>query len=117
MLEPRLLTGLLPEAVEWRRLVGSEADPLPNNVVAFSTRINAAWGSAVRNHRGDSRLIEKLESSTWEAGSGLEAIDTSGWVDGRARFVLDALKRIDLGTATNSLPTDIQQWVEDAEAA
>src|SRR6266849_4501404 len=117
MLEPRLLSGLLPEAVEWRRLVGSEADPLPSNVVAFATRINAAWGTAVRNHRGNGRLIEKLERGTWAAGSGLEAIDTSGWPDGRARFVLDALKRIDLGTATNSLPNDIQRWIADAEAA
>jgi hypothetical protein len=117
VLEPRLLSRLLPDAVEWRRLIGSEADPLPTNIVAFTTRINAAWGTAVRNHRGNGRLIEKLESGIWAAGSGLEAINTSGWPDGRARFVLDALKRIDLGKATNSLPNDIQRWIADAEAA
>jgi hypothetical protein len=119
VLEPRLLIPLLPkvEASEWRRLVGSEADPLPGNVAAFATRINAAWGAVVRNHRGNGRLIEDLGSNTWTSGSGLEAVDTRGWPDGRAGFVLDTLKNIHLGTAATSLPSEIQQWIANAAAA
>jgi hypothetical protein len=119
MLEPRLLVPLLPDdkALEWRRLVGSEADPLQGNVTAFATRINAAWGSAVQNHRGNGRLIENLQSGTWAPGTGLEAIETKSWPDGRAGFVLEALTSIDLGTAVNSLPDDIQWWIADAAAA
>ena len=119
VLEPRLLVPLLPtvDASEWRRLVGSETDPLPGNVAAFATRVNAAWGASVRNHRGNGRLIEDLGDNTWAAGSGLESVDTSGWPDGRAAFVLDALKNIDLGTATTLLPSEIQQWIANAAAA
>ena len=119
MLEPRLLVPLLPDdkASEWRRLVAPEADPLQGNVIAFATRINATWGAAVRNHRGNGRLIENLEGGTWARGAGLEAIDTAGWPDGRASFVLEALRNINLGAAVNSLPDDIQRWIADAAAA
>lgn len=119
VLEPRWLVPLLPadKALEWRRLVGPEADPLRGNVTAFATRINTAWGSAVQNHRGIGRLIENLQNGTWAPGAGLAAIDTAGWPDGRASFVLDALKNIDLSTAVNSLPDDIQGWIADAAAA
>ena len=64
ILEPRLLVPLLHEqqASEWRRLIGSEADPLPGNVTAFAMRNNAAWGAAVRNNRGNGRLVEDLQA-------------------------------------------------------
>ncbi|MGH7194517.1 MAG: Eco57I restriction-modification methylase domain-containing protein, partial [Candidatus Saccharimonadales bacterium] len=90
VLEPRLAVPLIPDttASQWRRLVGAEAEPLPGSVATFAARINAVWGAAVRNHRGNDRLLEDLSSGTWAPGSGLEAIDTTGWPDGRARFVV-----------------------------
>ncbi|MBX5086720.1 N-6 DNA methylase [Rhizobium lentis] len=119
VMEPRLLAPLLSTAktVEWRRLVGAEADPLAGNVATFVARNNTAWGAAVRNHRGNGRLIEDLERVTWAPGSGLEAIDTSGWPDGRSVFVFDALESINLDAAVSSLPAEIQQWVTNAAAA
>ncbi|MDO7835083.1 N-6 DNA methylase [Sphingobium sp. HBC34] len=119
VLEPRLLALPLPsaKAAEWQRLVGTEADPLTGNVTTFVARNNAAWGAAVRNHRGNGRLIENLDDGTWAPGPGLDAIDTSTWPDGRAGFVLEALKGIDLGTAMRSLPDEIQGWITDAAAA
>jgi len=119
VLEPRLLAPLLSNASasEWRRLVGSEAEPLVSNVAAFTTRNNAAWGAAIRNHRGNDRLIEDPERNTWAPGSGLEVIDTAGWPDGRAGFVLEALKTINVATAVTSLPDEIQHWIADAAAA
>jgi hypothetical protein len=119
VLEPRLLVPLLhgQQALEWHRLIGSEADPLVGNVTAFATRNDAAWGTAVRNHRGNGRLIEDPQSGTWAPGAGLEAIDTVGWPDGRASFVWAALGSIDIGIAVNTLPHEIQQWVTNAAAA
>ena len=119
VLEPRLLVPLLQDqkALEWRRLVGSEAEPLVGNVSAFATRNNAAWGAAIGNHRGNGRLIENLQSGTWAPGSGLDAIDTTGWPDGRAVFVWTALGSVDFGTAMSSLPDEMQQWITDAAAA
>ncbi|CUA90575.1 Methyltransferase domain [Chelatococcus sambhunathii] len=119
VLEPRLLTPLLSDdrAAQWRRLVGSEADPLAANVAAFTIRVNAAWGAAVRNHRGNGRLIEDSQMGTWTPGSGLEAIDTTGWPDGRAAFVLEALRTIDLSRRMETLPDDVQRWIADAAAA
>jgi hypothetical protein len=117
--EPRLATPLLPHAsaLQWRRLVGTESDPLPSSVATFTARINAPWGTAVRNHRGNGRLTEDTNSGTWAPGLGLEAIDTSGWPDGRAKFVLDLLKSIDLATAVSALPNEVQRWIADAAAA
>lgn len=119
VMEPRLLAPLLPtaKAAEWRRMVGAEADPLAGNVATFVARNNTAWGAAVRNHRGNGRLIEDLQRATWAPGPGLDVIETAGWPDGRAVFVLEALSSIDLGTATNSLPDEIQQWISNAAAA
>ncbi|MFC3727162.1 N-6 DNA methylase [Neoaquamicrobium sediminum] len=119
VLEPRLLTPLLPSAkvAEWRRLVGTEADPLAGNVATFVARNNTAWGAALRNHRGNGRLVENLNDATWAPGAGLEVIDTSGWPDGRAVFVFGALENINLDVAVDSLPADIQQWVINATAA
>lgn len=118
-IEPRLLTPLLPttKAAEWSRLVGPEADPLASNVATFVARNNTAWGAALRNHRGNGRLVEDVQRGTWVSGPGLDAIDTSGWPDGRAGFVLAALENINLDAAVNSLPADIQQWVTNAAAA
>lgn len=119
VLEPRLLAPLLPnvEASEWRRLVGPEAEPLASNVSTFAARNNAAWGAAVRNHRGNDRLIEDIQGGSWAPGLGLDAIDTTGWPDGRAGFVWAVLGSIDFGTAVNSLPDEVQQWITNAAAA
>lgn len=98
-------------------MVGVEADPLASNVATFVARNNTAWGGALRNHRGNGRLVEDLERGTWAPGPGLDTIDTSGWPDGRAGFVFDALEDINLDAAVDSLPADIQQWVINAAAA
>ncbi|MDX0177645.1 Eco57I restriction-modification methylase domain-containing protein [Sinorhizobium meliloti] len=119
VMEPRLLVPLLrpAKAAEWSRLVGGEADPLAGNVATFVARNNTAWSGVLRNHRGNGRLVEDLKLGTWAPGPGLHAIDTSGWPDGRAGFVLGALEGINLDAAVDSLPADIQQWVINAAAA
>jgi len=119
MLEPRLLTPLLPQprAQEWQRLVGQEADVLPSGVVGFVQRVNASWGKATIQFRGNGWLREDSEARTWEAGSGLDAFETEGWPDGRAGFVFEALNAIDLNGAITSMPDDVRGWIANAAAA
>lgn len=119
MLEPHLLTPLLPEARarEWRRLVGQESQPRTGNVVGFAARTNQGWGAAVSNHRGNGRLIEKLSAGTWAPGPGLDAFDTAGWPDGRAGFVLEALAALDLNATVTSMPDEVRDWIAHASAA
>jgi hypothetical protein len=119
MLEPHLLTSLLPEAQarEWRRLVGQEAEPRAGNVVGFAARTNQGWGTAISNHRGNGRLIENLSAETWAPGPGLDEFDTAGWPDGRAGFVLEALGSLDLDATVTSMPDEIRGWITHAAAA
>lgn len=119
MLEPHLLTSLLPaaRAQEWRRLVGQEAEPRAGNVVGFAARTNQGWGTAVSNHRGNGRLIENLSVGTWGPGPGLDAFDTAGWPDGRAGFVLEALSSLDLVAAITSMPDEVRGWITHVAAA
>ncbi len=119
MLEPHLLTSLLSaaQAREWRRLVGQEAEPRSGNVVGFAARTNQGWGVAVSNHRGNGRLIEDLSAGTWAPGPGLDAFDTAGWPDGRAGFVLEALRQLDLDQTVTSMPDEVRGWITHAAAA
>jgi hypothetical protein len=119
MLEPHLLTSLLPDAQarEWRRLVGPEAEPRSGNVVGFAARTNQGWGVTVSNHRGNGRLIENLSAGTWAPGPGLDVFDTAGWPDGRAGFVLEALRQLDLDQTVTSLPDEVRGWITHASAA
>ena len=118
MLEPRLLVPLLTDeqASEWRRLSG-QRPTADGNVTAFATRINAAWGAAVLEHRGNARLDEDLANGTWAPGSGLDAIYTSG---GRTVAPASCLRHSATWmseTAMTSLPDEISDWISNAAAA
>ena len=104
-LEPRALTHRLTpdERVQWRRLVGAEAEPL-KGITRLVQADNAAWREATVQLRATGRLRENLGNDTWGAGTGLELFPTAGWADGRAQFVLSILQR----TAADPV-------VEDAE--
>lgn len=118
MLEPHLLTLLLPveDQSEWRRLVGQEAEPHSGNIVGFASRTTPGWNAAVTNHRGNNRLIEDLAAETWAPGTGLDAFDTAGWPEGRAGFVINALRNLDIDTTINAAPSDVRNWIANAAA-
>ena len=117
-MEPRLLTPSLPaeEAAHWRRLVGLKAEPLPMGVAWLQPRADHAWGQAVRQLRGNGHLIEDLDSRTWAPGSGLDAIHTEGWPDGRAGVVMRALHRRGDEEIVQALPPAVRGWIDDAAA-
>jgi len=117
-LQPRLLLPFLSteEATTWRRLVGPEADALPQGTSAVIPRVDGAWGAAVRTLRTNGTLVEATQSGMWAPGTNVEALETAGWPDGRARFVLAVLERLATDAIVRELPTLLRDWI-DAQAA
>jgi hypothetical protein len=116
-LEPHLLASVLDmtEKVQWTRVVGSDAKK------AASAPIDATsqeWGAALSGLRGRERVLEDLQQNTWALGNGAEAIDTSGWPEGRAGFVVNVLRRLEQSTQVDAiilkLPRTVQRWLADA---
>ena len=117
-MEPRLLTPSLSaeEANHWRRLIGDEAEQLPERVTRFQPPADYAWGQAVRQHRGSGRLIEDLTARTWAPGAGLDNIHTEGWPDGRAGMTMRVLSRRGDDDVVHTLPDVARGWIDDAAA-
>jgi hypothetical protein len=117
-LEPRLLLPHLDpnQAAEWQRLIGGEAAPLTGNAASFAPRVDRTWGSAVTAHRGNGRLVENLTAGTWAPGSGLDAIDTAGWPDGRAGMLMRVLPHIATDAVISAMPAEIRGWIDAAAA-
>ncbi len=95
-LQPRLFTAALPahDASLWRRLVGAEAEPLPASVAALQPAVNAPWGRALGSlrARGDVVASGSGPQDTWTLGPGAEGVETAGWPDGRAAWVVAYLR-------------------------
>lgn len=116
--EPRLLIPALTaeEALDWRRLVGTEAAPLVSEVRPLVPIADRAWGRAVQQLRGNGLLVEDLATNTWGPGPGLDAITTADWSDGRAAMVLSVLRQRNADEMIRQLPDEVQRWVH-AQAA
>ena len=98
------------------RLVGSEARARDSTAVSFLAPANHAWGTAVRQLRGTGLLVEDLSAGTWAPGSGLDAIHTEGWPDGRVGMVMQAMRRRGDEEIVRTLPANVRDWI-NAEAA
>jgi hypothetical protein len=116
-LEPHLLSPMLDKTgkAQWMRVVGSDAKK------AASAAIDATaqeWGAALTGLRGRERLLDDLQQNTWVLGSGTDAVDTSGWPEGRAGFVVNVLSRLQQSMQVDAiilkLPTNVQQWLVNA---
>lgn len=116
-LEPHLLILQIDgaERAQWVRVIGGDAQKAPTASIDSTTR---EWGAALTGLRGRERLLEDLQQDTWALGSGTDAIDTNGWPDGRAGFVVNVLRRLYASTAVdeiiNNMPTNAQQWINHA---
>jgi hypothetical protein len=111
--EPRLLIPALTagEALDWRRLVGTEAAPMAAEVQPLVPGADRAWGRAVQQLRGNGLLVEDLSTHTWGPGLGLDVIPTAGWPDGRAAMVLSVLRRSNTDEVIRQLPDEVQRWI------
>ncbi len=117
-LEPRLVpTSIDPaDLSEWRRMVGSEAMALPDGVSTIAAPANRAWGAAVTHLRANGLLVEDLSQGTWAPGTGLEALQTEGWPDGRAAWVLARVDQYGMTELKKALPSEALRWVDDIAA-
>jgi hypothetical protein len=116
--EPTLFTRLAPQplAVQWQRLVGSQAAALPSGVSSLAPAARTSFGVAVKTMRARGVLVEDMILDTWGRGPGLDVYDTSGWPDGRARWVVSWLRSQDLGALLQGLPAEIARFVDEQAA-
>lgn len=119
-LEPHLLTRHLKgrEREVWLRLVGNAAQPpSASNVMIFASKINSAWGKAVRQLRGMGEIAEDLRAGTWAEGSPSSQYQIPLWADGRADFVLRTIAGISFDVLTADLSSEDRAWVNMANVA
>lgn len=120
-LQPRLFTAALPphDASLWRRLVGAEAGPLPASVAALQPAVNAPWGRALGSlrARGDVVASGSGPQDTWFLGPGAEGVETAGWPDGRAAWVVAYLRAHGTEAVLPLLSQTAKDFVEARHAA
>lgn len=116
--EPKLFARLAPQpaAAQWQRLVGGQAAALPSSVTSLAPAARTSFGVAVKTMRARGVLVEDMILDTWGPGPGLEVYDTSGWPEGRARWVVSWLKSQDLGALLQGLPVELARFVNDQAA-
>jgi type I restriction enzyme, S subunit len=118
--QPRLFAAVLPaaQAIQWFRLVGDEARPLPTQVLSFRPAINGHWARAIKSMRARDDLVETGlgDDITWALGSSVASIETAGWPDGRAGFVVAYLRAHGIASVLPLLESSAQEFV-DARAA
>ena len=117
-LQPRCLPATLDKALlrQWRRLVGAEADPLPATVVRLTSRTDASWRQAVASLRARGDLIENVQAGTWAPGASLARIQTAGWPDGRARWLVHMLRKQDTARLLQAMVPVDQAFVHGQAA-
>lgn len=114
-LQPRLLTAALPadHAAQWSRLVGDAAAPLPAQVVTLQPAFNTPWRNAISKMRAREDLVESGSGvrGTWALGPDAGRVDTTGWPDGRAGWVVHYLQTHGVEAVLPTLATEVQEFV------
>ncbi|MCB1580360.1 MAG: N-6 DNA methylase [Alphaproteobacteria bacterium] len=93
------------QRAEWQRVIGQEAQPLPDNVVSITDFQNNqgadhAWGEALRQLQGSGALI--MQNGLWSVSDRLGASGES-WMEDRVRKIIEIVDNIDdLQTAYNN---------------
>ncbi|MDX3895750.1 Eco57I restriction-modification methylase domain-containing protein [Pusillimonas sp.] len=116
--EPRLFARIAPPpvAAQWLRLVGDQATELPAGVSVLVPAARTSLGAAVKKMRSRGELVEQRLLDTWAPGDGLQVYDTTGWADGRARWVVGWLKAQDMGKLLQGLPAELVEFVNEQAA-
>lgn len=117
-LEPRLMTPLLSDADarQWKRLIGREAQPLPQGVRSAVPRVDATWGRVFQHARASGILAEDLDAKTWAPGRRIYAVQTRGWPEARARWVLQRVEAMGALVASERMPDEVRRWVDEFAA-
>jgi SOS-response transcriptional repressor LexA len=98
------MTAPMREA--WMRVVGTEAKPIPANVIPLDRfqkeAADTAWGKAVLRLKATGNLAEDKSTGRWSPTPQLPA-SGQAWVEGRARVVASLLRDIELAKAEQNL--------------
>ncbi|WP_444633364.1 Eco57I restriction-modification methylase domain-containing protein [Cupriavidus oxalaticus] len=116
--QPRLFARIAPPstAAQWQRLIGDQAAELPTGVNALAPATRTSFGMAVKKMRARGELVEQPLLDTWGPGDGLLVYDTSGWADGRARWVVGWIKEQDMDKLLQALPAELMEFVNEQAA-
>jgi hypothetical protein len=105
------------DARAWLRVIGSEAKPVPINVIPISYfqehSIDQPWADAVSRLTATGGVIS--QSNMWSAGSQLPSSSGQEWVSGRAGVIVELLTKIDFAEAEPKLITFVRS-VHDGTA-
>jgi hypothetical protein len=112
--KPHLLMHYLSsdQQIQWRRLVGNQADLQANPTVAvFSAASPTAFTDAIDQLRAERSIFYDMQARTWDRGAAIYHYAALGWADGRATFVLHAMRGITTNSAVAALPQEERDWI------
>jgi hypothetical protein len=106
------------QAVEWVRVVGKDARPLPSNVIQISQFQQGIpdlpWAEAVKQLRGSGAIVVD-SNGKWSSGSKLQLLPQQDWIRGRAAVAVQLLSAIEPVVAERKVLAFIRS-VEDGTA-
>lgn len=120
VIKPHLLLAILPadRQAEWRRLVGNSADAsAASSVAAFSGANPSALASAKSTLMARGELRYDAAADLLDRTSGIYAYAPTPWADGRAGFVLHAMRGMMTSNVLTALPQIEGEELHRARAA
>ncbi|AOR76361.1 Eco57I restriction-modification methylase domain-containing protein [Novosphingobium resinovorum] len=100
---------------QWRRLVGDQVNlQATPNVAAFSAATPQAFHDAVAQLRAERSIHYNVQSRMWDRGAEIYHYAPLAWADGRAAFVLHAIRSIVIQNAVAALPQEEREWIAAA---
>jgi hypothetical protein len=112
--KPHLLMHYLSadQQVQWRRLVGNQVDQQASTSVAvLSAATPTAFTDAIAQLRAERSILYDMQHRTWDRGAAIYRYNALGWADGRAAFVLHAMRNIATNTVVTALPQEERDWI------
>lgn len=107
------LTG--QQQAEWRRLVGNEVDYVASpSVPVLSRATPEAFGDAIGTLRAERAIRYDMQNRTWDRGAAVYRYAPLGWADGRAAFVLNAMRNIETSVIMAAVPQEERNWIAQA---
>ena len=115
--KPHLLMQHLTvrQQAEWRRLVGNEVDHVASPAVPVLSRATPeAFGDAIDTLRAERAIRYDMQNRTWDRGAAVYRYAPLGWADGRAAFVLHAMRNVQTSVIMDAVPQEERSWIAQA---
>lgn len=107
------LTG--QQQAEWRRLVGNEVNHIASSTVPVLSRATPeAFGDAIDTLRAERAIRYDMQNRTWDRGAAVYRYAPLGWADGRAAFVLHAMRNVETSVIMAAVPQEERNWIAQA---